>query len=290
MYYQYVFINQGSSRSGEPVRVISTAESIRELVRCWKPWKASELVRWQRDEQQQQAAPPHPHTAGGPKKQERTFPDLREPEAEVCWKATERRAGARGGEEKWRGQPEVYCPPLPSLLLGASLCQKLPGSQLAKEPEKCNFPESGRTGKGSRWTQEWTVTSTDTFSSVQVRSGRLVMPAPGRCHILVRSCESQLLYLFLMLPVSPLAFDHWAHIEKIRQLLSRLFPKLGLSPLATLLSTALILTWTCMLGYPPSCLSPFVISLLNSGPRLLAAYWRRKWQPTPVFLPGEFQG
>ena len=22
----------------------------------------------------------------------------------------------------------------------------------------------------------------------------------------------------------------------------------------------------------------------------LAEYWRRKWQPTPVFLPGEFQG
>ena len=23
---------------------------------------------------------------------------------------------------------------------------------------------------------------------------------------------------------------------------------------------------------------------------LLAMHWRRKWQPTPVFLPGEFQG
>ena len=175
MYYQYVFINQGSSRSEEPVPVISTAGihpgTSQEVLKALKS-----QVSWWDDREMSNSSklllPTHTRLEG-PQKQEGTFPDLREPEAEVCWKATEGRAGARGGEGKCRGQPEVYCPPLPGLLLGASLCQKLPGSQLAKGPEKCNLPESGWTGKGSRWTQEWAVTSTDTCSSVQVSQAGL---------------------------------------------------------------------------------------------------------------------
>ena len=39
-----------------------------------------------------------------------------------------------------------------------------------------------------------------------------------------------------------------------------------------------------MVKYPPAMQEIWVQSLVRKTP------WRRKWQPTPVFLPGEFHG
>ena len=56
---------------------------------------------------------------------------------------------------------------------------------------------------------------------------------------------------------------------------------------------------TLLFGLPFSCSDFFVkirqvASLEKETPRLLVfrflMHWRRKWQPTPVFLPGESQG
>lgn len=88
-------------------------------------------MRWHRDDNSSSCSSPPTHSW-------RDWRNRRE--CSQAWgtsstdllKSPRRQNWVPGWTRKWRRQPEVYCPPLPSLRLGASLCQKLTGSQLAK--------------------------------------------------------------------------------------------------------------------------------------------------------------
>lgn len=269
MYYHCVFINQGPARTRENCTShFSRGNSYGSwLGGAGSTEKPSGLVDWRRD--------PHPHTAGGTEELGGNVPRPQGARSTCLLRSHTRRSWGWGRRKKMGRVTWVLLPSSPQSPPSASLWQKLTRSQLAKEPEKCSLQgvRLNREGQPVDPRMDSDQHRHFPFNPGEVRrvcnASKMTTPAPGCCHSFALSCGPQLLYPFLILPVSVLTFDRWAHFKKLSQVsvwALSLVSSLSFGHLTHSLDSNLDL----LMGVPSS-LFPFVSSLGNSRPGFLAA-------------------
>lgn len=185
MCYRYTFISQGPTRTTEPVPARSLEGIYVGIIgSCWRSWKAT----WADESTQRWAAIAScfflPTEARGEERECSQTPRAEDQMGTRCTglvRSHRRQRWVEGGERKGEGRTWLSLPSTQQSPARASLLQKLTRSRLVKEPEKRNLQGSGLTRKGTQWTWEQAMTSTDTFCSVQVKWKEFAMLERCQC-------------------------------------------------------------------------------------------------------------